>query len=180
MSSKHYVFATKLKTPVSLDGYGDMIVQTGLDVDYSTFKDNFNEGTEITGKTLDQTQIAVFGESEYFINENWIATVGARVHWSDIFDFHFAPRAYLVWKPAEAFSIKGGVANGYRTPEARQLTDGAYSVSVRGAPNHTYGNPDLKPEESWNYELSSTVKLGQAASVTAGVFYTDFKTRLTP
>ena len=178
MSSKHYVFATKLKTPVSLDGYGDMIVQTGLDVDYSTFKDNFNEGTEITGKTLDQTQIAVFGESEYFINENWIATLGARVHWSDIFDFHFAPRAYLVWKPAEAFSIKGGVANGYRTPEARQLTDGAYSVSVRGAPNHTYGNPDLKPEESWNYELSSTVKLGQAASVTAGVFYTDFKNKI--
>ena len=92
------MFATKLKTPVSLDGYGDMVVQTGLDVDYSTFKDNFNEGTEITGKTLDQTQIAVFGESEYFINENWIATLGARVHWSDIFDFHFAPRAYLVWK----------------------------------------------------------------------------------
>ena len=95
MSSKHYVFATKLKTPVSLDGYGDMVVQTGLDVDYSTFKDNFNEGTEITGKTLDQTQIAVFGESEYFINENWIATVGARVHWSDIFDFHFAPPCLL-------------------------------------------------------------------------------------
>jgi outer membrane receptor for ferrienterochelin and colicins len=76
---------------VSLDGYDDMVVQTGLDVDYSTFKDNFNEGTEITGKTLDQTQIAVFGESEYFINENWIATLGARVHWSDIFNFHLAP-----------------------------------------------------------------------------------------
>ena len=60
-----------------MTAYGDMVVQTGLDVDYSTFKDNFNEGTEITGKTLDQTQIAVFGESEYFINENWIATLGA-------------------------------------------------------------------------------------------------------
>ena len=178
MSSKHYVFATKLKSPVELGSYGAMVVQTGVDVDYSTFKDRFNTGTEITGKTLDQTQIAAFGESEYFINDNWIATVGARLHWSDIFDFHFAPRAYLVWKPVEAFSVKGGVANGYRTPEARQLTSGAYSVSSRGAPNYTYGNPDLKPEESWNYELSSTVKLGDAASITAGVFYTEFKNQI--
>lgn len=182
MSSKHYTLATKLKTPLSFGDYGDMILQTGLNFDYSTYEDNFyfdNNGKPVIPDTLDHKQAAVFAEGEYFINENWIATLGGRLQWSDIFDAHFSPRAYLVWKPMQVLSFKGGVANGYRAPAIEQMTDGIYSINTRGqSTSYIYGNPDLKPEESWNYELSATLDFPNVAQLTAGVFYTDFKNQL--
>ena len=182
MSSKHYTLATKLKTPLSFGDYGDMILQTGLNFDYSTYEDNFyfdQQGKPVIPDTLDHKQAAVFAEGEYFINENWIATLGGRLQWSDIFDAHFSPRAYLVWKPTQVLSFKGGVANGYRAPAIEQMTDGIYSINTRSnATTYIYGNPDLKPEESWNYELSATLDFPNVAQLTAGVFYSDFKNQL--
>lgn len=181
MSSKHYTLATKLKTPLSFGDMGDMILQTGAQFDYSTYEDNFylKDGSPVIADVLDHKQAALFAEGEYFINENWIATVGGRLQWSDLFDYHFSPRAYLVWKPSQILSFKGGVANGYRAPAIQQLTDGLYSFNKRGeTAKYIYGNPDLKPEESWNYELSATVEFPNVAQVTAGIFYTDFKNQL--
>ncbi len=97
------------------------------------------------------------------------------MHWSDIFGAHLSPRAYLVYKPMELISFKGGIANGYKTPQIKKLTDGAYSFS-KGV--YTYGNPDLKPEESWSYELSTTLQVPSAFNLTFGVFWTDFKNQL--
>ena len=57
----------------------------------------------------------------------------------------------------------------------RKLGDGLYNSS-KGT--DYYGNPDLKPEESWSYELSSTAELGGVASVTVGGFFTQFKNML--
>lgn len=105
---------------------------------------------------MDQTQIAGFLEGEYFINDQWSATVGARYTWGDIFGGEVTPRAYLVYKPIEAFSIKGGVSRGYKVPAVKELLDGVYEINNQ--PDTAYprfGNPDLKPEESWNYELSA-------------------------
>lgn len=79
----------------------------------------------------------------------------------------------------QVLSFKGGVANGYRAPAIEQMTDGIYSINNRGnSTTYTYGNPDLKPEESWNYELSATLDFPNVAQLTAGVFYTDFKNQL--
>lgn len=57
----------------------------------------------------------------------------------------------------------------------RKLVDGLYNSS-KGT--DYYGNPDLKPEVSWSYELSSTAELGGVASVTVGGFFTQFKNML--
>lgn len=45
----------------------------------------------IEGVTLDQTQLAAFAEGEWFMNDQWSATVGGRVMWSDIFGAHATP-----------------------------------------------------------------------------------------
>ena len=90
-----------------------------------------------------------------------------------MFGSHVAPRAYLVFKPAEWISFKGGVAAGYKTPNVRQVVNTYYEGSEAG--DRSWGNPDLKPEESWSYELSTTVDIGSLAQVTFGGFYTDFK-----
>ncbi len=63
-----------------------------------------------------------------------------------LFDGQFSPRLALVWKPADALTLRGSVARGYRTPTFDDLYwNDAYAR----------GNPDLQPERSWSYELSA-------------------------
>lgn len=174
-SSENFELSAKLTTPLELGSLGSMVLTTGGDAIYETFVNNQSTASVIEGVTLDQTQLAAFAEGEWFMNDQWSATVGGRVMWSDIFGAHATPRAYLVWQPMQALSFKGGVAAGYKTPEVRKLVDGLYNSS-KGT--DYYGNPDLKPEESWSYELSSTAELGGVASVTVGGFFTQFKNML--
>lgn len=173
--------STKLVTPFDFGDNGAMTLATGLMYEYEFYKDNSSTaaGSSIAGKTLDQSTLAAFAEGEYFINDQWTATLGGRLHWSDIYGTHFAPRAYLVYRPAEWLSFKGGIASGYKTPAIKHLYDGEYYVGQSGRADNRYiGDPDLKPEESWNYELSATLRAPGWGSVTGGVFYTDFKNKL--
>ena len=197
LSAANYIFSTKLVSPIDFGAYGSMVLSSGLEFWYDTFRDdssaekgklNFAGDTSIVstiaGSDLHHTQISGFLEGEYFITDNWSATAGARLTWSDIFGSHVAPRAYLVWKPAEVISFKGGVSAGYKTPAVKELTDGVYEVNGGGKTTSgrwyypRYGNPDLKPEESWNYELSADVRFGQFAAMTVSGFYTDFKNKI--
>ena len=45
------------------------------------------------------------------------------------------PRAYLVFKPNEVLSFKGGVAGGYKVPSVKELTDGIYEPKSRRKPS---------------------------------------------
>lgn len=89
------------------------------------------------------------------------------------------PRAYLVFKPNEVLSFKGGVAGGYKVPSVKELTDGIYEVNG-GRPNNDprFGNSDLEPEESWNYELPGTLAFPSVGSLTVSGFFTDFKNKI--
>lgn len=174
-SSENFELSARLTTPLELGSLGSMVLTTGGDAIYEIFVNNQSTASVIRGETLDQTQLAAFAEGEWFMNDEWSATVGSRVMWSDIFGAHATSRAYLVWQPMQALSFKGGVAAGYKTPEVRKLVDGLYNSS-KGT--DYYGNPDFKPEESWSYELSSTAELGGVASVTVGGFFTQFKNML--
>lgn len=172
--------SAKLVTPLDFGGYGSMDLTTGLMYEYEFYKDRSStaQGSEIEGKTLDQSTIAAYGEGEWFINDSWTATAGARLHWSDIFGWHAAPRAYLVWRANEHLSFKGGVASGYKTPAVKRLFNGEYYVSSAGSDVRYLGNPNLKPEESWNYEISATLAEEGLGKVTLGLFYTDFRNKL--
>ena len=131
MASRTWTAATKLVSPIELGSAGSIMLSSGLEANYETFEDaDADSHTVLGGKTLDQTTLAGFMEGEYFINDEWIATLGGRVHWSDIFGAHLSPRAYLVYKPAQFISFKGGVANGYKTPQIKKLTDGIRKVPV--------------------------------------------------
>ena len=167
-----YTAATKLTAPLDFQEWGSMKLTAGGDVNYETFVDDSTSGP-LLHQELDQTVASGFLEGEYFISEEWIATLGGRLSWSDIFGAHIAPRAYLVYRPHPLWSIKGGIAAGYKTPNVKQLFNGAVEGSEVG--DRTYGNPDLEPEESWSYELSTTVDFGPYAQLTVGGFYTDFK-----
>lgn len=167
-----YTFATKAIMPFDFDRFGSMSLTAGVEANYEDYE-NPSTSTASQKGPFDQTTLSVFAEGEYFINDELNATVGARYQWSDMFDANVSPRAYLVYKPAQWLSFKGGVAAGYKTPNVKQVVDGYYDGSEPG--DRSWGNPNLKPEESWSYEFSTTVDLGRAAQVTLGGFYTDFK-----
>lgn len=197
LKTANYIAGTKIVSPLDFGQYGGMVLSAGLEYWYDTFRDDSSrEGgklnqsgqsviSTIAGETLDHTQVSGYLEGEYFINEEWSTTLGARATWSDIFGGHLAPRAYLVWKPTEAISFKGGVAAGYKTPSVKELTDGVYEVNGGGQLSGggrwyypRYGNPNLEPEESWNYELSTDIRFGSLASLTLTGFFTDFKNKI--
>lgn len=193
-NSTTYTLSTKLVSPLDFGKYGAMTLSSGLEADYETYKDNSSNASSsylipptatptpvipddgtLRGKKIHQTTLAGFLEGEYFINDYWTGTLGGRLHWSDMFGGHFAPRGYLVFKPYEFISFKGGVAAGYKTPAIKKLYDGIY---YNGTNNYYVGDSNLKPEESWNYELSTTLQWPQLGSLTLGAFYTDFKNKI--
>ena len=190
MNSTMYTLSTKLMQPLDFGDLGGMTLTTGVEGNYETFKDNSanaaSTGLTYAGSTLpsmkgekiDETTLAAFAEGEYFINDEWTATLGGRLHWSDSFGAHFSPRAYLVYKPTDFFSVKGGVSSGYKTPSVKHLYDGVYYYGSGRVTNYYVGDSNLKPEKSLNYELSATLQDASLGSVTLGLFYTDFKDKL--
>lgn len=99
-----------------------------------------------------QNTWAVFAENEWSITDALIATGGLRYDHHDKFGGHWTPRAYLVWNATDVFTFKGGVSKGFRAPKVNQLISGVSGISGQGK-TLTYGNPDLKPEESISTEL---------------------------
>ncbi|BEJ80178.1 TonB-dependent receptor [Campylobacter coli] len=176
LHSQIWVGEGKVVLPWNLDKYGNLVSTFGTRIDYETLKnDQESAGSEIRGKNLDQTTVALYGEGEYFISDDLIFTTGLRYIYSDLFDSEVTPRVYLVYHLNDNVAFKGGVAMGYKTPAAKQLTNGYYNYSNNGA---SFGNPDLKPEESTNYELGVDFRIFDFAHYSITGFITDFKNQI--
>lgn len=104
-----------------------------------------------TGETFEQTSYSLFAEDDWQILDPVVLTLGARYEHHDSFGSHVSPRAYVVWTANDNWTVKGGVSTGYRTPSLSNLHNGISGVGGRGTIS-VVGNPDLKPEESTNYE----------------------------
>lgn len=176
LHSQIWVSEGKVVLPWNLNNYGDLITTLGARVDYETLKnDGESAGSEIKGKKLNQTTTALYGENEYFITDDLIFTTGLRYIYSDLFDSKITPRIYLVYHLNDTVVFKGGIAKGYKTPAAKQLTNGYYNYNNG---NVSFGNPELKPEESINYELGIDFKVFDFAHYSITGFITDFKNQI--
>ena len=67
-------------------------------------------GNAVSGSTLDVDTWALFAEDELKLHRTLALTVGARLDHHEQFGGHVSPRAYLVWHPAEQWTIRGGVS----------------------------------------------------------------------
>jgi len=176
LHSQIWVGESKAVVPWNLDKYGNLIGSFGLRVDYETLKnDQANAGTKIRGKNLDQTTAALYGESEHFITDDLIITMGLRYIYSDLFHSEFTPRAYVVYHINDSVALKSGIARGYKAPAVKQLTNGYYNYGNGSA---SFGNPDLKPEESINYELGVDFRIYDFAHYAITGFITDFENQI--
>lgn len=122
------------------------------------------------------TQKALFAENEWSVTDDFALTGGIRLDNHEEYGNHVSPRLYAVWRATDQWTLKGGVARGFKTPELRAVVEGyAYLRRNRFV---MLGNPGLKPETSTNYEASALWSNRDDLSAGVTVFYNDFQDKL--
>ena len=66
-------------------------------------------------------QIVGYKDNKIIFNDKVNLTLGNRFDNHDKFGTHNSPRAYLVVQPNDAWTVKGGVAQGFRAPSLAQI-----------------------------------------------------------
>jgi outer membrane receptor for ferrienterochelin and colicins len=121
-------------------------------------------------------QKALFAENEWQMTDSFALTTGVRLDHHEQYGVHVSPRIYGVWRANEQWTFKGGIARGFKAPELRAVVaDYAY---LRRNTFVMFGNPDLKPETSTNYEISASWSNREDLSAGATLFYNDFQDKL--
>jgi outer membrane receptor for ferrienterochelin and colicins len=168
---KNTVFDAKLVVPTAHN-----TSTVGLQWNKSELTD-WNQGLgDQVDYTFAVTQKALFAENEWQMTDSFALTGGLRLDHHEEYGAHVSPRLYGVWRAAEQWTLKGGIARGFKAPELRAVVaDYAY---LRRNTYVMFGNPDLKPETSTNYELSLLWDNRDNLAAGATVFYNDFKDKL--
>lgn len=121
------------------------------------------------GAKFKKDSFSVYAEDEWRILDNLGFTLGGRYEDHSGFGGQFSPRAYLVWNTNDHLTFKGGVSTGYKAPSAKDLHNGIISITGQGT-SFNIGSPDLKPEESINYELGFNYNNGNLDLTTTAFF----------
>lgn len=130
----------------------------------------------IPDRRFETRQWGVFAEDQWSFAPRWTLTGGLRYDKNDAFGGQVTPRAYLVYSVSRQWTFKGGVGQGYRAPFLEQLEAGIIGYG-EGGTVPLFGNPDLKPEESTNYEFSGIYQ-GEGFFAEVTLFHTDLKNRV--
>lgn len=156
-------------------GIGNHTLTTGVDATHAELED-FTSNKASSKTETSNTQWAVFIEDEWRIADPFSVTLGGRLDHDENYGAHFSPRVYGVWRVDPSWTVKGGVATGFRSPQLREITPGWAQVSGGG---NIYGNPDLDPETSLNKEISVLYQGDSGLDVSLTAFHNEFKDKIT-
>lgn len=128
------------------------------------------------GNAFNQDSWSLYAEDEWNLLTDVRLTFGGRYENHSAFGGHFTPRAYLVWNTTDTWTLKGGVSTGYRVPSPDDLHDGVTGFGGQGT-TVTLGSPNLKPEETTNYELSANYNNRNGFLFSATAFLNEFENK---
>ena len=121
---------------------------------------------------------SVFAEDNWTPADPLTLTLGIRYDDHNMFGGHLSPRAYAVYGLGPAWTLKGGISTGYKTPKTTDLFDGVTGFGGQGTLPWT-GNPDLKPETSVNGEIALYwTSTGSDHNFNITLFRNDFKDKI--
>lgn len=98
---------------------------------------------------------AIYLEDEFFATDSLAITAGVRMDDDERYGSHWTPRLYSVYKLTDRWTLRGGVAMGFKAPTVRQTTEG-YCMTSGGGTQQAgtlCGNPDLEAETSVTEEV---------------------------
>lgn len=179
MESSQYTLDAKVDMPVN-DFYGHHQVVVGGQVIVAELKDGVFglEGGDAGSETSDFTMYSLFAEDNWSMLDDFTLTTGVRYDNHDVFGSNVSPRLYGVYNLDLSWTVKGGVATGYKTPKTTDLFNGITGFGGQGTMPFA-GNPDLEPEKSVNSELAlywEAMEGGHNFNVTA--FHNKFKDKI--
>lgn len=152
---------------------GSLIFNGGAEYLYENLR-----GQNVSGRDMHQNQAGIFAEGEYLFSNMLSTTLGVRYNYTDRFSNGLAninPRFYVNFNPTQWLTFKAGIANGMLIPTLMQSIDGLTSTGTNNT--ETYGNANLEPELSWNYEFSTILDFEPAMLIFTG-YYTDFNNQI--
>jgi outer membrane receptor for ferrienterochelin and colicins len=101
----------------------------------------------LTDAEENSTSGALYGSGEWNIGGGASVSTGARLTVAERWGTDVAPRIGFVWRGAGGLYAKTGLAHGFRAPSfTEQFSDFVNAEAFYAVK----GNPDLKPESSWN------------------------------
>lgn len=97
---------------------------------------------------------------------------GYRADRDTVFGSRFSPQAALSWRPLKWLSVSGGATRGIRAPDFNEM----YIFHTHaGGRVRIYGEPTLRPQESWSSHASALFHLGSRTRLETRLFYHDMK-----
>ena len=126
--------------------------------------------------SLSRATWALFGEDTWAISKKLVFTYGLRYDHPEDYEDNISPRGYLIYMPNRNFTVKGGVATGYKAPTMLQSAPVDIHLNITGEIYR--GNTGLKPERSTTEELGFYYHNEHATEAHVTFFHTDFKDKI--
>ena len=130
-----------------------------------------------SGGKKEYYQYGVFAEDSWNIIDPLTLTFGARYDKHEDFGDNISPRIYATYAINDNWTIKGGVATGYKAPKASDLQEGITGFGGQGT-SPWIGNPELKPEKSVSYEAAVYYEHDNKHNANLTIFQNDFKDKI--
>lgn len=116
----------------------------------------------------------LFSQIDWTINKHWNILGGVRYdHFSAASLNHATGKAAVMYKPDDKWNLRLSYAGGFRAPTLKE-TDQEF---LMGGFMYIYGNKELKPESSNNFQLSTEYSKGILNASVSG-FVNAFKNRI--
>jgi outer membrane receptor for ferrienterochelin and colicins len=98
---------------------------------------------------------ALYIQDELMLSGKFLLVPAIRYDHSDKFGSNVSPKLGLTYKLTENYRLKASYGRGFKAPTISELYMEMHGMpGVPAAGIHVYGNPDLKPEKSTNWEIS--------------------------
>jgi len=140
--------------PLDAQMLGRHALTGGMEFSEQVVKDAVSYQT--TGR-MEIQQTALYLQDEISLTDDLTLTLGSRLDDHEIFGDHVTSRANLVYQLMPGVSLKGGYSEGFKAPDAYQLSPEYRIVSCGGA-CFISGDPNLKPETSRGGEIGFEIQ----------------------
>ncbi|WP_312706319.1 TonB-dependent receptor [Stenotrophomonas sp.] len=176
LESEQYTLDAKLDIP--FQAAGQHVAVVGAQVIRGELTDGvFGTERGTPGLSQDHNMYSLFAEDTWTVLAPLAITYGLRYDDHEVFGDQLSPRLYGVYTVNEAWTVKGGVSTGFKTPKTTQLYDGVIGFGGQGT-SPMFGNPDLKPETSTSTELAVYWQHPAGHSFNATAFHNRFDDKI--